>query len=66
MTSDPLTTGADARAAGIDCYPGPFPVGRYAAGLRENGGVYTHAATWAIAAAAKVKDAALVEKYRVA
>jgi cellobiose phosphorylase len=35
---------------------------RYAAGLRENGGVYTHAATWAIAAAAKVKDAALVER----
>ncbi|HEX7828343.1 MAG TPA: glycosyl transferase family 36 [Thermoanaerobaculia bacterium] len=33
---------------------------RYAAGLRENGGVYTHAATWAIAAAAKVKDADLV------
>ncbi|HYC90328.1 MAG TPA: glycosyl hydrolase family 65 protein [Thermoanaerobaculia bacterium] len=35
---------------------------RYAPGLRENGGVYTHAATWAIAAAAKVKDAALVGK----
>jgi cellobiose phosphorylase len=33
---------------------------RYAPGLRENGGVYTHAATWAIAAAAKVKDAQLV------
>ena len=33
---------------------------RYAPGLRENGGVYTHAATWAIAAAAKAKDAALV------
>jgi cellobiose phosphorylase len=32
---------------------------RYAPGLRENGGVYTHAATWAIAAAAKVKDAEL-------
>lgn len=31
---------------------------RYAPGLRENGGVYTHAATWAIAAAAKMKDAA--------
>ena len=39
---------------------------RYAAGLRENGGVYTHAATWAIAAAAKVKDAALVEQLLVA
>jgi cellobiose phosphorylase len=33
---------------------------RYAPGLRENGGVYTHAATWAIAAAAKAKDADLV------
>lgn len=29
---------------------------RYAPGLRENGGVYTHAATWAIAAACKVRD----------
>ena len=33
---------------------------RYAPGLRENGGVYTHAATWAIAAAAKLKRPALV------
>jgi cellobiose phosphorylase len=33
---------------------------RYAPGLRENGGVYTHAATWAIAAAAKAGRAALV------
>jgi len=33
---------------------------RYAPGLRENGGVYTHAATWAIAAAAKAGDADLV------
>jgi cellobiose phosphorylase len=33
---------------------------RYAPGLRENGGVYTHAATWAIAAAAKAKDGELV------
>ncbi|MGH7555773.1 MAG: GH36-type glycosyl hydrolase domain-containing protein, partial [Longimicrobiales bacterium] len=39
---------------------------RYARGLRENGGVYTHAATWAIAAAAKMKDAALVEQLLVA
>jgi cellobiose phosphorylase len=39
---------------------------RYAAGLRENGGVYTHAATWAIAAAAKVKDAELVERLLIA
>ena len=39
---------------------------RYAAGLRENGGVYTHAATWAIAAAAKAKDAALVEQLLIA
>ncbi len=35
---------------------------RYAPGLRENGGVYTHAATWAIAAAAKARDAELVER----
>ncbi len=35
---------------------------RYAPGLRENGGVYTHAATWAIAAAAKMRDAGLVER----
>lgn len=33
---------------------------RYAPGLRENGGVYTHAATWAIAAACKMKDETLV------
>ncbi len=33
---------------------------RYAPGLRENGGVYTHAATWAIAAACKIKDRELV------
>lgn len=33
---------------------------RYAPGMRENGGVYTHAATWAISAAAKVKDPELV------
>lgn len=45
-------------------YDEPIPeigyVTRYAPGLRENGGVYTHAATWAIAAAAKAKDAELV------
>ena len=35
---------------------------RYAPGMRENGGVYTHAATWAIAAAAKAKDADLVAR----
>lgn len=29
---------------------------RYAPGLRENGGVYTHAATWAIAAACRMRD----------
>jgi cellobiose phosphorylase len=39
---------------------------RYAAGLRENGGVYTHAATWAIAAAAKMKDAEVVERLLIA
>lgn len=33
---------------------------RYAPGLRENGGVYTHAATWAIAAACKMRDGELV------
>ncbi len=32
---------------------------RYAPGLRENGGVYTHAACWAIAAACKTGNAAL-------
>jgi cellobiose phosphorylase len=32
---------------------------RYAPGLRENGGVYVHAACWAIAAACKVGDARL-------
>ncbi len=35
---------------------------RYAPGLRENGGVYTHAACWAIAAACKVGDAELSSK----
>ncbi len=35
---------------------------RYAPGMRENGGVYTHAATWAIAAEAKLRDAELVER----
>jgi cellobiose phosphorylase len=29
---------------------------RYSPGSRENGGVYMHAATWALAAAAKLKD----------
>jgi len=29
---------------------------RYAPGVRENGGLYTHAGTWAILAAAKMKD----------
>jgi cellobiose phosphorylase len=35
---------------------------RYAPGLRENGGVYSHAAVWAIAAAAKVRDAELAAR----
>lgn len=35
---------------------------RYAPGLRENGGVYMHAATWALAAAAKRRDVGAVEK----
>lgn len=29
---------------------------RYAPGVRENGGLYTHAGTWAVLAAAKMKD----------
>jgi cellobiose phosphorylase len=35
-------------------------ISRYAPGLRENGGVYSHAAAWAIAAAAKMRDNELV------
>jgi cellobiose phosphorylase len=35
---------------------------RYAPGLRENGGVYTHAATWAVWAFALMKDAASAYK----
>ena len=35
---------------------------RYAPGLRENGGVYSHAATWAIAAACKARDGELVAR----
>ena len=35
---------------------------RYAPGLRENGGVYMHAATWALAAACKRRDIRAVEK----
>ncbi len=35
---------------------------RYAPGLRENGGVYTHAAVWALAAAAKARRPALVAR----
>lgn len=34
---------------------------RYAPGARENGGVYMHAATWALAAAAKRRDVETVE-----
>jgi cellobiose phosphorylase len=33
---------------------------RYAPGMRENGGVYTHAAVWAIAAAARLRRPELV------
>ncbi|MCA9244196.1 MAG: hypothetical protein KDA32_09590, partial [Phycisphaerales bacterium] len=47
-------------------YDDPTPevgyITRYAPGLRENGGVYTHAATWAIAAAAKMRDSASVAR----
>ncbi|MEM1331520.1 MAG: glycosyl transferase family 36 [Planctomycetota bacterium] len=35
---------------------------RYAPGARENGGVYMHAATWALAAAAKMRDRDAVER----
>lgn len=35
---------------------------RYAPGLRENGGVYMHAATWALAAACLRRDVASVEQ----
>ncbi len=35
---------------------------RYAPGARENGGVYMHAATWALAAACKMNDAASAER----
>jgi exodeoxyribonuclease VII large subunit len=42
MTIDPLTSAAAARPAGIDGYPGPFPVGRYAAGLREKLREFAH------------------------
>ncbi|MBI2416830.1 MAG: glycosyl transferase family 36, partial [Ignavibacteriales bacterium] len=35
---------------------------RYAPGRRENGGTYTHAATWAIAAYAKLKQPLLAKK----
>jgi cellobiose phosphorylase len=45
-------------------YDHPVPeigyIARYAPGMRENGGVYTHAATWAIAAAAKMRDSVTV------
>ncbi|MFT3684684.1 MAG: hypothetical protein QM783_07090 [Phycisphaerales bacterium] len=37
-------------------------VTRYAPGARENGGVYMHAATWALLTACKLKDTASVEK----
>jgi len=51
-------------------YDTPVPeigyITRYAPGLRENGGVYTHAATWAIAAACKVRDHDLVGKLLIA
>ena len=37
-------------------------VTRYSPGSRENGGVYLHAATWALMAAAKRRDASAVER----
>jgi exodeoxyribonuclease VII large subunit len=43
MTSDPLLTGgAPPRPAGIHGYPGPFAVGRYAAGLRDRLREFAH------------------------
>ncbi len=51
-------------------FDAPIPevgyITRYAPGLRENGGVYSHAATWAIAAAAKMRDHELVARLLVA
>jgi cellobiose phosphorylase len=47
-------------------YTSPDPdigyITRYAPGSRENGGVYMHAATWALQAAAKVGDAGAVAR----
>jgi len=49
----------------VPAYQIPDPtvgyITRYAPGARENGGVYMHAATWALAAAAKRKDREAVE-----
>src|SRR5689334_2870379 len=42
MTTEPLTTGAEARPSGIEGYPGPFAVGRYAACLRERLREFAH------------------------
>lgn len=50
----------------VPAYSVPDPtigyITRYSPGSRENGGVYTHAAVWALAAAAKRKDVASLEK----
>ncbi|POZ88795.1 GH36-type glycosyl hydrolase domain-containing protein [Petrotoga sibirica] len=37
---------------------------RYAPGVRENGGLYTHAGTWAILAASKMKDPETYKIYK--
>lgn len=37
---------------------------RYAPGTRENGGLYTHAGTWAVLAASKIKDKDAYDIYR--
>ncbi|MFO7882016.1 MAG: glycosyl transferase family 36 [Kosmotogaceae bacterium] len=37
---------------------------RYAPGTRENGGLYTHAGTWAVIAASKMKDEDAYEIYK--
>lgn len=50
----------------VPAYSIPDPkigyITRYSPGSRENGGVYTHAAVWALAAAAKRKDTQALER----
>ncbi|MEM9082025.1 MAG: glycosyl transferase family 36 [Planctomycetota bacterium] len=50
----------------VPAYDTPDPaigyITRYCPGARENGGVYMHAATWAVAAAAKMGDTSTLAK----